>query len=109
MASPREFWLSGAFILRCGTGHPVEARIFWLPVYRLDAAVEVTTALVSWATVPALIPVAPNLPTLPRLADVNAASHDRRSGHALGADLPHPLRGAAAKLSSALSALRAAW
>ncbi len=70
---PRVFWLFGAFIFCCGTGHLVEALIFWLPVYRLDAVVKVATALVSWATVAALIPVVPKALALPRLADVNAS------------------------------------
>ncbi len=73
MPFPRVFWLFGAFIFCCGTGHLVEALIFWRPYYRLDAVVKVATALVSWATVLALVPVIPRVLALPRLADVNAS------------------------------------
>ena len=53
------FLLFGAFILACGTTHLMEAIIFWWPAYRLAGAIKLFTALVSWATVIALIPVAP--------------------------------------------------
>jgi PAS domain S-box-containing protein len=48
-----------AFILVCGTTHLMEATLFWWPAYRLAAAIKVFTALVSWATVIALVPVTP--------------------------------------------------
>ncbi len=53
------FWLFGAFILACGSTHLMEAIIFWWPAYRLAGAVKLFTAVVSWATVLALIPVMP--------------------------------------------------
>lgn len=53
------FWLFGAFIFACGTGHLVEAMIFWWPAYRLSAVVKVLTAAVSWATVFCLVRVMP--------------------------------------------------
>ncbi len=53
------FWLFGAFILACGTTHLMEAVIFWHPVYRLAGVIKLLTALVSWATVIALVPVIP--------------------------------------------------
>jgi two-component sensor histidine kinase len=56
---PRIFWLFVAFIFFCGTGHLIEAIIFWEPVYRLSALVKVGTAVVSVATVCALIPTMP--------------------------------------------------
>ncbi|MGQ0636815.1 MAG: hybrid sensor histidine kinase/response regulator [Planctomycetaceae bacterium] len=55
----RLFWLFGAFILACGTTHLVEALLFWWPAYRLSGAIKLLTALVSWATVVALIPAVP--------------------------------------------------
>jgi protein-histidine pros-kinase len=68
---PRIFWLFGAFILACGTGHLIEATIFWHPWYRLSAVVKVATAAVSWATVAALIPILPKAIRMPGLAAVN--------------------------------------
>jgi PAS domain S-box-containing protein len=53
------FLLFGAFILACGTTHLMEAIIFWWPAYRLAGVIKVFTALVSWSTVAALVPVAP--------------------------------------------------
>lgn len=53
------FWLFVAFILACGTTHLMEAVIFWWPAYRLAGVFKLITAIVSWATVLALIPVAP--------------------------------------------------
>ncbi|MCB9606767.1 MAG: PAS domain-containing protein [Polyangiaceae bacterium] len=56
---PRIFWLFGGFIASCGTVHLIEAIIFWYPVYRLDGVVKLVTALASWGTVIALVPVIP--------------------------------------------------
>lgn len=57
---PRIFWLFSAFIVSCGLTHLMEAIIFWAPVYRLDGVLKLVTAIVSWATVVALIRVMPN-------------------------------------------------
>ncbi|MDB5310446.1 MAG: signal transduction histidine kinase [Gemmataceae bacterium] len=56
---PTIFWLFGAFILACGTTHLMEAVLFWWPAYRLAGLIKLVAALVSWATVLALIPVVP--------------------------------------------------
>lgn len=56
---PRLFWLFSAFILSCGLTHLIEATIFWHPWYRFSALVKVCTAVVSWATVAAMLPVIP--------------------------------------------------
>jgi len=53
--------LFGAFILLCGTTHLIEAIIFWWPAYRLAAVLKLCTAIVSWATVFALIPIVPRV------------------------------------------------
>ncbi len=53
------FWLFGAFILACGATHLMEAVIFWWPAYRLAGLIKLLTAVVSWATVIALVPVLP--------------------------------------------------
>lgn len=68
---PRVFWLFAGFILSCGLGHLVEATLFWSPWYRLSAAVKVSTAVASWATVIALIQVLPTALRLPGLAKLN--------------------------------------
>jgi signal transduction histidine kinase len=68
---PRIFWLFFAFILSCGTGHLVEAGLFWFPAYRLSGAVKVVTAVVSWGTVVALAAVLPRALSLPGLARLN--------------------------------------
>lgn len=65
------FWLFAAFIFSCGFGHLVEATIFWHPWYRFSGLVKVCTALVSWATVIALIPVIPKVLKMPALAAAN--------------------------------------
>ncbi len=52
--------LFGAFILLCGTTHLMEAIIFWWPAYRLAGVFKLATAVVSCATVVALIKIAPS-------------------------------------------------
>lgn len=52
---PRVFWMFVAFICSCGFTHLIEAIIFWMPVYRVAGAVKFVTAVVSWATVVALV------------------------------------------------------
>jgi two-component system CheB/CheR fusion protein len=53
------FWLFGAFILSCGTVHLTDAVIFWWPIYRFMGLIKFITAVVSWATVIALVPAIP--------------------------------------------------
>ncbi len=55
----RVFLLFGAFILACGTTHLMEAIIFWWPAYRLAGVIKLFTAIISWSTVIALVPVTP--------------------------------------------------
>lgn len=52
----RVFLLFAAFIIACGSGHLIEASMFWNPVYRLSGLVKALTAVVSWLTVLALVP-----------------------------------------------------
>ncbi len=68
---PRIFWLFCAFIFACGFGHLIEAAIFWWPAYRFSGVVKAATAVVSWATVLALVPVTPQALRLPALAKIN--------------------------------------
>jgi hypothetical protein len=53
------FWLFGLFILSCGTTHLVGMAMFSYPMYRLDGLIKLITAVVSLATVAALIPITP--------------------------------------------------
>ena len=69
---PRIFWLFVAFIAACGTGHLIEAVIFWWPVYRLAGAVKFCTAVVSLATAGSLCVVLPKALALPGLAETAA-------------------------------------
>lgn len=59
MPFPRVFYLFGAFIIACGVTHLNEAVIFWYPIYRVAGLVKLTTGIVSWLTVLALIRVLP--------------------------------------------------
>lgn len=68
---PAVGWLFVAFIFLCGTGHLLEAFMFWWPGYRLSGAVKAATAGVSVATVAALVPILPRALALPRLARVS--------------------------------------
>lgn len=56
---PKLFFLFGAFIAACGTVHLIEAVIYWVPIYRISGVLKVCTAIVSWITVFALIPIVP--------------------------------------------------
>lgn len=101
---PPIFWLFAAFILSCGIGHLVEATLFWHPWYRLSGLVKGFTAIVSWMTVVALIPLVPKALALPGLKVVNeelqrTAESLRRSNEELEVfalsttrDLKGPLR-----------------
>lgn len=63
--------LFALFIVSCGFGHCIEAIIFWEPVYRFSGLIKAVTAIVSWATVVALIPIIPRVLNLPSLEKVN--------------------------------------
>lgn len=65
------YYLFAAFILSCGFGHLVEASIFWHPWYRFSGAVKVVTAILSWATVLALIKILPVAFQLPGTVKLN--------------------------------------
>ena len=54
-------WLFAAFILSCGFTHFIEALMFEVPLYRLAGVAKFVTAVVSWLTVIALIPLAPRM------------------------------------------------
>lgn len=64
--------LFALFIVSCGMVHLVEAVIFWEPIYRFSGLLKLITAIVSWGTVIALVPVIPRILNLPTLEKVNA-------------------------------------
>ncbi len=53
------FCMFGIFITSCGLTHLLEVVVFYVPIYRFIGVLKLTTALVSWATVIALIPTVP--------------------------------------------------
>lgn len=55
------FVLFALFILACGFGHLYEAMMFHYPAYRAGGLVKAGTAVVSWATVIALVPAVPKI------------------------------------------------
>lgn len=65
------FWLFAGFILTCGTGHLIEAIIFWHPIYRVSGLMKCITAMLSWATVVAFIRYLPRVLHFPSLAETN--------------------------------------
>ncbi len=73
----RVFWLFGAFIFACGTTHLMEAVIFWWPAYRLSGLLKLSTAVASWATVFAIVPLLPRAMRLPRLARIHSQLEER--------------------------------
>lgn len=114
---PRILWLFVGFILACGTTHALDALMFWEPVYRLSGLMKLTTAVVSWATVFALISVMPSVMKLRtpadlqkevdvqtaelRAAQAKLRAADRRKNEFLSI-LSHELRNPLAPISTAL-------
>lgn len=68
---PHLFWLFSIFIVACGSGHLVDAIIFWWPIYPVAALIYLATAAASLAAVVATVRVLPVALTLPGLATVN--------------------------------------
>jgi signal transduction histidine kinase len=68
---PQVFWLFCAFIFACGTTHLIDAVIFWWPIYPVAGLMKLVTALVSLATVGAVVVALPKASALPGLAAVN--------------------------------------
>ncbi|MFO0801210.1 MAG: ATP-binding protein [Gemmataceae bacterium] len=76
--------LFALFILGCGFTHLGDALMFHYPAYRAQGVMKLVTAVVSWATVCALVPAVPQLDELIRR--VSLSSPEATSTHApLGA------------------------
>jgi PAS domain S-box-containing protein len=56
---PKVGWLFVAFIFAAGATHLVDAVMFYWPAYRVDGAVKMITAAISWAAVLALVRLVP--------------------------------------------------
>jgi PAS domain S-box-containing protein len=88
LAFRKLYWLFAGFILSCGLTHLIDATLFWQPWYRLSGSVKLVTAIVSWATVFALVrtlPVAMRLPGTAKLAErlMEEVEERKRSENAL--------------------------
>jgi PAS domain S-box-containing protein len=104
------FLLFGAFILLCGTTHLMEAVIFWWPAYRLAGVIKLCTAIVSWATVIALVPIVPRVLEM-RSPDelereIAARKLAEESLHRANADLEERVQKRTTELTQAVAALR---
>ena len=71
---PWMFWLFGLFILACGTTHLMSIWVIWHPVYRLDGAVKLVTALASVPTAILLMRLAPAVIALPSPEQLRVAN-----------------------------------
>jgi signal transduction histidine kinase/ActR/RegA family two-component response regulator len=65
------FYLIAAFILFCGTGHLIEAIIFYWPIYRFAGLVKLATAIVSWSTFFVLLRLIPRALQMNEIESLN--------------------------------------
>jgi len=104
------FLLFGAFIFACGTTHLMEAVIFWWPGYRLAGVIKLFTAVVSWATVFALVRVVPGVLTMRTPEELEREIAARKSAEAelqkVNAELERRVAERTADLSSAVQAVK---
>jgi PAS domain-containing protein/two-component sensor histidine kinase len=105
------FLLFGAFIFACGTTHLMEAIIFWWPGYRLAGMIKLFTALVSWATVFALIRVVPGVLTMRAPEELEKEIAARKAAEAelqkVNAELERRVGERTVDLTAAVTALQA--
>jgi len=97
------FLLFGCFILFCGLTHLMDAAIFWWPAYRLSAMIRLATAVVSWATVIALVPIVPKVLALRSPAELEREIAERRRAEASLLDLQHELEARVQKRTAELT------
>jgi PAS domain S-box-containing protein len=79
MPFPRLIWLFALFIVGCGLTHLMGFIVFTYPAYRLDAAVKIFTAIVSWLTVIALIPSIPKIMAMRTPQELEAEIERRKA------------------------------
>ena len=73
---PRLFVLFALFILACGTTHLLDALMFEYPAYRFAGVMKAVTAVISWATVFALVQVIPRV--MPAVAEAVKSGADTK-------------------------------
>jgi signal transduction histidine kinase len=73
------FLMFGAFIVSCGITHFMEALLIFDPLYRLSGVIKLVTAVISWITVLALIPVVPRALALRDPQDLEREIAERAS------------------------------
>ena len=88
---PRLFVLFAIFILSCGTTHLIDAMIFDYPIYRFGGVMKFITAIASWATVMALIPIVPRV--MNAVAEANKPGTDTKFHRPLAGRRPDRTRG----------------
>ena len=98
---PAIFWLFALFIFACGTTHLIEAIIFWRPIYRFAGIVKFVTAVVSWGTVAALIPITPTVLSLRSPKELEIEVAERKRAEAALAGTNQQLRRLATEMSAA--------
>lgn len=76
---PKIFWLFAAFIFACGTTHLLDAVMFWWPAYRLSGLIYFATAVISWLTILAMIPVIPQALSLKSPALLEKEIQERKT------------------------------
>jgi PAS domain S-box-containing protein len=74
---PAVFWFFGAFILSCGTTHLVDAIAIDIPFYRFLGLCKVLTAVFSWVTVLALVPITPRALAMRTPEELEREIHQR--------------------------------
>jgi PAS domain S-box-containing protein len=72
----RVFWMFATFILACGTTHLIEIWNVWHASYLLAGMMKAITAAVSLMTVAMLIPLVPNIISLPGQALLREQNHN---------------------------------
>jgi PAS domain S-box-containing protein len=77
-AARRVAWFFVVVFLACAAVHGIEALIFWEPIYRASAVAKVFTAVISWVTVIALIPLVPQAMALKSPAALEREVEQRR-------------------------------
>lgn len=75
---PKIIWLFVAFIVLCGVTHLLDAITFWWPAYRLNALVELITAVASVFTVYAMYKVMPLVLSLRSVKELEHEINERR-------------------------------